>query len=91
TIDKSFKTKFEKIKKVWKIKPPEKLIRIKTTRGKEIFVTKNTPLLTIENGRIVWKRAGYINLGEYVATSRKLPEFNGNLIILLIYLMMKIY
>ncbi|MFA4819759.1 MAG: LAGLIDADG family homing endonuclease, partial [Candidatus Aenigmatarchaeota archaeon] len=66
------KIKPMKITHVWKLKSPDKLIRITARSGKEITVTKDNPLPIIKNGEIIWKPASGISIGEFLATPRKL-------------------
>ncbi|WP_457753311.1 LAGLIDADG family homing endonuclease [Thermococcus sp.] len=60
------------LRKVWKLKAPKNLTRIRTITGKEILLTPETKLMTLENGTITWKEAKNISSNDYVATIRKL-------------------
>ena len=60
--------------KLWKIKSPEKLVRIKTITGKEIITTPETRILTVVDGNICWKQAKELDKGDFVATARRLEH-----------------
>jgi len=60
--------------RLWKIKSPEKLVRIKTITGKEIVMTPETKILTIFDGKVCWKHAKEIDRGDFVATARRLEH-----------------
>ena len=77
TLNSEFKAGFGSIEKIWKIKSPEKMIYIRTQRGKELKITPNTPILALNNGNLVWKRAGELTGKEYLATSRKTLPLSG--------------
>ncbi len=63
----------EKFGKVRKVDYNKKGIRIVTSLGFEIDVTKGHEFLTInENGELVWKKAEEFAEGEYIAVVRKL-------------------
>ncbi len=60
--------------KLWKIKSPEKLVRIKTITGKEIITTLETKILTITDGNVCWKQAKELDKSDFVATARRLEH-----------------
>ncbi len=60
--------------KLWKIKSPEKLVRIKTITGKEIVTTPETKILTIVDGKVCWKQAKDLSEDDFVATARRLEH-----------------
>jgi replicative DNA helicase Mcm len=60
------------LSKVWRLKAPEELVNIKTITGKELTLTPETKLLTIQDGKLTWKQAQEIGEGDYVATLRVL-------------------
>jgi DNA replicative helicase MCM subunit Mcm2 (Cdc46/Mcm family) len=63
--------------KIWKIRPPQKLLRITTRRGKSIGITPNTQVVCIENGIPTWKKPSELKDGDMIATSRKVPPLKG--------------
>jgi len=63
-----------KIYKIWKIKAPEEMFRIKTRFGKEIELTPNTSLVRIKCNKVEWIKALDIKKGDFIACPRKLPE-----------------
>lgn len=64
--------------KIWKIKSPEKMIKICTVLGKEISITPQTSLIAFRNNKHNWVRAGDLMKGDFVACARKLPEGKKN-------------
>jgi SpoVK/Ycf46/Vps4 family AAA+-type ATPase len=48
-----------------------KSFKVKLKDGNEVVVSKNQPFLTYENGALVWKRAGELKRGDYVARLNK--------------------
>lgn len=70
---KNLKIKPDEISKVWKIKSPSKLIKITTRTGRELKLTKQTPVLSIdENEGLIWKPSNNLNFSDRVATLRRL-------------------
>ncbi len=65
------KVTFKPSNTLWKLKSPEKLIKIKTQSGKEIITTPETKILVLENGEIKWKKAKDLK-HELIATAREL-------------------
>nr|6RPQ_A Chain A, Ubiquitin-like protein SMT3,1108aa long hypothetical cell division control protein [synthetic construct] len=55
----------------WKRTTPEKMLRIRTKRGREIRVTPTHPFFTLEEGRIKTKKAYELKVGEKIATPRE--------------------
>ncbi|MBI2578713.1 MAG: hypothetical protein HYW26_03310 [Candidatus Aenigmarchaeota archaeon] len=70
----SLKIKPMKITHYWKLKSPEKLLRIKTRSGKEIKVTKDNPMPVINNGQLIWVKASNLEKGNYLACPRMLSS-----------------
>ncbi|MBI4174917.1 MAG: hypothetical protein HY517_04695 [Candidatus Aenigmarchaeota archaeon] len=68
----SFKIKPLNITHVWKIKSPDKLVKVTSRSGKELIVTKDNPMPIIKNGEIIWKSASNLATGDFLATPRKL-------------------
>ncbi|MFP3946190.1 MAG: LAGLIDADG family homing endonuclease [Archaeoglobaceae archaeon] len=68
------KTSFKPSNTLWKIRSPEKLIKVRSQTGKEVIATPNTKILVMENGEIKWKRSGEINESDFIATARKLDH-----------------
>lgn len=62
--------------KIWKLKAPEKLIKITTQTGKELTLTPETKILSFENGELKWKECKKLEKDDHVVTTRKL-EHNG--------------
>lgn len=60
------------LSRVWKLKAPGELVRIKTITGKELVLTPETKLLTVLDGKLKWVEAKEFKEGDYVATLRKL-------------------
>ncbi|BAA29695.1 ATP-binding protein [Pyrococcus horikoshii] len=56
------------IRRVWKLRAPKKLVRIKTENGRSIALTRETKLLTINDGELSWVEAGEVKVGTYVGT-----------------------
>ncbi|AEC52134.1 cell division control protein [Pyrococcus sp. NA2] len=54
--------------RVWKLRAPEKLVKVTTESGRSIALTSETKLLTLENGEYSWIEAGNIRPGAYVGT-----------------------
>jgi DNA replicative helicase MCM subunit Mcm2 (Cdc46/Mcm family) len=62
------------IEKFWRIKSPERMIRIKAKTGKELELTPRTSVLSIdETLGLVWKPASQLRIGDRVATTKSLP------------------
>lgn len=75
TLGDNLKIKKGKISKIWKIKAPKKMIKIKSNFGKELSLTPNTSLIRIKNGKIEWTKSNEIQEGDFVATARTLNSF----------------
>lgn len=58
--------------KVWKLKAPEKLVKITTQTGKELILTPETRVLSFEDGELRWREAKRLEEDDHVATTRKL-------------------
>ena len=59
--------------RVWKRESPDRMYRIRTSRGREIEVTPSHPLFVNQDGRITGRTAEELDQGEFVATPRSLP------------------
>lgn len=57
---------------IWKLEAPRKMFKVTLSSGKQIELTGNTSLFTIENGFTSWKKSMDLKIGEYVATPRTL-------------------
>lgn len=64
--------------RVWKRKENDKLLMIKMASGKELKLTRNHPLFTMDDCLIVAKPACYFAIGQKIATPRKI-NINGSL------------
>ena len=64
------------VSKVWrrKVRPGEKLIRVRTRTGNEVILTKSHPFFVFSDGDVVRKEAGKLRLGDRVAVMRKPPR-----------------
>ncbi len=69
TLDTNLKIKPKQISQLWRIMPPEYMIKLKTSLGNQIIVTPNTKLHTPD---LAWKEAIELNVGDCIATSRNL-------------------
>ncbi|MBS3174334.1 ATP-binding protein [Candidatus Woesearchaeota archaeon] len=69
TLDENFKIKPKEIDQLWRIDPPECMVKITTQSGKQVIVTQNTKLYSHENS---WKESSEFLEGEYLASSRNL-------------------
>ncbi len=72
TLDENLKIKPKEVEQFWKITPPAYMIKLKTRSGKEVIVTPNTKLFSIENGDLIWKEAEDITAGEFLAGTSSL-------------------
>jgi len=70
SLDKDFKCHKKETSKIWRIKSPKNMIEIRTRSGKELILTPNTPLMSINKGKIEWIKSKNIMEGDYVATAR---------------------
>ena len=73
TLDENFKIRPKEINQLWRISPPEYMIKVTTQSGKQVIVTTNTKLYSQD---LVWKEASEFSENEYLASSRNLnfPE-----------------
>ena len=71
-----FKNVDKKVTGLWKIKTPEKLVKILTHTGREITLTPETKMKTFENGLIYWKKAADFTVNDYLAAARRIT-YNG--------------
>ncbi|MBS3135394.1 ATP-binding protein [Candidatus Woesearchaeota archaeon] len=67
--------------RVWKRQCNEKLIKIITRSGKELNVTQDHPLFTVDSGFIISKKARDFSIGERIAAPRMI-EISGEIQIL---------
>ncbi len=74
TLENNLKVTNSEIYKIWKIKAPERMIKIRTMSGKELDLTPNTSLVRIKNDSIEWIKASEITENDFIASSRILPE-----------------
>ncbi|MDD3084000.1 MAG: LAGLIDADG family homing endonuclease [Candidatus ainarchaeum sp.] len=72
TLGDDLKLKKGEISKIWRIKAPKKMFKIKSNFGKELSLTPNTALIRIKNGEINWIKSSELEEGDFVATARKL-------------------
>lgn len=71
---KDLKLHSQKIDRFWRIKSPKNLIKIKSKTGKEIELTPETSILSLDNELgLVWKPAKLFKENDVVALTRKLP------------------
>ena len=78
TLDENLKIKPSKVSQFWKIKAPDRMVKIKVQSGKELVTTPNTKIFTILKGKPCWKYASSFKGGDYIATSRELKFKNKN-------------
>ncbi|MAG20407.1 hypothetical protein CL618_03170 [archaeon] len=74
SLTKDLKIKSSYIDQFWKIKPPKKMVNIKTQSGKELILTGKTKLLTINKGEISWKESNELKEDDYIASARSVPS-----------------
>lgn len=72
TLNNNFKVQSGQVESFWKIKAPKEMISIKLQSGKNITLTKNTKLLTIDNGKLDWSESSKFIKNNYVATVNNL-------------------
>ena len=71
--EENYKIKNKKPKTIFKIPSPKELISIDLNSGKNIKLTENTKLLTIDNNlNLVWKKSKDFLEKEYIITTNKL-------------------
>ncbi|MHA2297968.1 MAG: LAGLIDADG family homing endonuclease [Candidatus Hodarchaeales archaeon] len=69
----NLKLSTRQISRVWRIESPQKLIKITSRTGRELKLTAETGMLSIERDvGLVWKPAKFIRPGNRVATARSL-------------------
>lgn len=61
------------IEKIWRIKAPEKMVKIRTRMGRELSLTPATSLTRIKDGQIQWISAENLQPGDFVACAREFP------------------
>lgn len=64
------------VSRVWrrKVRPGEKLIRVRTRTGNEVILTKTHPFFVFSDGDVVRKEAEKLKPGDRVAVMRKPPK-----------------
>ncbi|MBI3412489.1 MAG: DNA topoisomerase VI subunit B [Candidatus Aenigmarchaeota archaeon] len=72
SMTKDLKIKPQKVHAVQKFKNVHKILKIETRTGRVLKLTQNNELPTIINGEIIWKAAGELGAGDFVATPRRL-------------------
>ncbi len=72
-LDDQMKIRKRKVSSFFKLNPKKTLVEIETSTGRKIKVTKENPLLVIENGELRWKKAEDIRVNECIALARKIP------------------
>ncbi len=75
TLDSNLKIKPKEINQLWRINPPDYMIKLITKLGKELIVTPNTKLYTED---LSWKEAIQFKAGDYIATTRNLSFESDN-------------
>ncbi len=73
-LNQKLKMETGKIYKIWKIKAPKKMVRLRTRLGKELELTKNTSLVRIKNNKLEWVKSADLRKGNFVACPRALPK-----------------
>ena len=71
-LDNNLKVKSGIVEDFWKLKSPKEMVSIKLASGKEITLTKNTKLFTINKIGVGWRESKHFNTGDYVATARQI-------------------
>lgn len=77
SLNDDLKFDYQYSQKIWKIKPPKKMIKLCTQRGKEIKITPNTQLISIENGKPEWIKSSKVSQGDVIATTRSMCPLKG--------------
>ena len=54
----------------------EELYKIKTDTGRSLIVTKSHSLFTAKNGKVIPVKIFDLNVGDFIAGSKKIPSFN---------------
>lgn len=73
-LDSNLKLRTRNFSKVWKIRAPQKMIRVTTQSGKSIDLTPNTRLFRLKGSEFEWVKSLELEVGDFVATSRVLPN-----------------
>ncbi|MFX1295186.1 MAG: DNA polymerase domain-containing protein [Promethearchaeota archaeon] len=74
-VDKTFKTKFNPIKRAFRLKSPSELYRIKLETGHEFSITKDHTCYVLSNGNLAEKKANELKKGEFLPFLLKIPKF----------------
>ncbi len=69
TLDSNLNIQPKEISQLWRINPPDYMIKLTTKLGKEVILTPNTKLCTED---LSWKEAIQFKAGDYIATTRNL-------------------
>ncbi|MFX1294404.1 MAG: LAGLIDADG family homing endonuclease, partial [Promethearchaeota archaeon] len=71
----NFKLKSQEISKVWRIKSPNKLIKLITRTGRELKLTPETSILVInQNKGLIWKKSRELKEKDCIAVTRSLAN-----------------
>lgn len=70
--EKTLKVKPFSIKQAIRVKNDKKVLKIKTRTGRELNLTQDNEVLTIENSQVVWKSVDLIREGDFVAVPKRL-------------------
>jgi KaiC/GvpD/RAD55 family RecA-like ATPase/intein/homing endonuclease len=71
---KTMKIEPKKVKFLYRQKITENIIKIRTTSGREIEITKAHPFVSLRNGEIIYKKATEIKRGNFVAIPRTIKK-----------------
>ncbi len=80
SVSSNFNTDYNSSRKIWRIKPPKKMVHITTRRGKELKLTPNTKLITIVDGVPQWIKSSEIKEFDFIATSKSIKPLEGKTI-----------
>jgi len=69
---KTMKIESKKVKFLYRQKITENIIKIRTTSGREIEVTKVHPCVSLKNGKIIYKKSSEVKKGDFVAIPRRI-------------------
>ncbi len=68
----SVKTADKKINWLWKIKSPEILVRIVTSTGREVILTPETKMKTLQGEYAYWKKASELTENDQIAAVKRI-------------------
>ena len=69
----TLKPEIARIKKLWKIKAPSKIITIETDDHEKLSITPDHPLMIMRNGYPTWVKGESIKKGDYIAALETIP------------------